>query len=134
MGDEHRVNMIRSWLAHMERYEGHYQEAAAGYRKTILMWQKVGHRGAVAHQLESFAFVAEALEQMERAARLFGAAESLREKIAMSMDPQERAEYDQQVAALRDRMDEEAFTSAWKEGRALSMEEAISYAISGGDA
>ena len=69
----------------------------------------------------------------ERAARLFGAAEALREKIAMPMDPQERVEYDQQVAALRGRMDEEAFTSAWREGRALNMEQAISYAISDGD-
>jgi hypothetical protein len=133
MGDEHRVGMIRSWLAHMKRYEGHYQEAAAGYRKTILTWQKVGHRGAVAHQLESFGFVAEASAQDQRAARLFGAAEALREKIAMPMDPQERVEYDEQVAALQGRMLQEVFTSAWAEGRVMTMEQAISYAISDGD-
>lgn len=131
LGDLHRVNMIRSWLAHMQRYEGHYREAAAAYCETILLWQKLGQRGAIAHQLESFGFVSEALEQPERAARLFGAAEALREKIEMPMGPEERVEYDNEVAALRDRMDEKALTSAWAEGRKMTMEQAIAYAIAG---
>ena len=78
LGDEHRVNMIRSWMAHMQRYEGRYQEAEAAYRQTLRLWLKLGHRGAIAHQLESFAFVAAALHHAARAARLLGAAESLR--------------------------------------------------------
>jgi hypothetical protein len=130
MGDEHRVNMVRSWMAHVQRHEGHIQEAAAGYRKTIVLWQKLGHRGAIAHQLESFAFVAKALEQPPRAARLFGAAEALREKIAMPMDPEERVEYDEHVEALRGRMDANALEAAWSEGRKMTMEQAITYALS----
>jgi predicted ATPase/class 3 adenylate cyclase len=130
MGDEHRVNMIRSWLAHMDRREGHYPEAEAAYRRTVMLWQKLGHRGAIAHQLESFAFVAEARDRTERAARLFGAAESLREQIAMPMDPDERVEYDHQVESLRGRMDAKTFAAAWAEGRVLTMEQAISYAVS----
>jgi predicted ATPase len=129
LGDEHRVNMIRSWLAHMLRYEGNYQAAVAEYRKTILVWQKLGHRGAVAHQLESFAFVAQAVKENRRAGRLFGAAEALREKMGTPMDPQERVEYDQFVDDLRGRLDAQAFASAWSAGRALTMEQAISYAI-----
>jgi predicted ATPase/class 3 adenylate cyclase len=130
MGDEHRVTMIQSWLAHMQRHEGHFREAESEYRKTIRLWQKLGHRGAVAHQLESFAMVALELGQPERAARLFGAAEALREKIAMPMDPDERIEYDQQVGALRGRLEEDTLASAWAAGRALTMEQAISYAVS----
>jgi predicted ATPase/class 3 adenylate cyclase len=128
IGDEHRVNMIQSELAHLERYEGHYQLAEAAYRKTILVWQQLGHRAAVAHQLESFASVAKAQEQAERAARLFGAAESLREKINIPMSPQERLEYDREVSDLRQAMDEKLFASLWAEGRALTMEQAIVYA------
>ncbi len=129
IGDEHRVNMIYSELAHIERHEGHYQQAAAAYRKTILGWQKLGHRAAIAHQLESFAFVARALGQAPRAARLFAAAEALRQKIGIPMDPQERVEYDREVTDLRAHMDEAAFASSWAAGRQLTMEQAISYAI-----
>ncbi len=133
IGDVHRVNMVKSWMAHMQRQEGNHQQAAAEYRKTILVWQKLGHRGAIAHQLESFAFVSVALQQAERAAQLFGAAEILREKIGMPMDPEERVEYDSQVASLRTSMDEKALVSAWSTGRSMTMDQAISYAVSHSD-
>ncbi len=129
LGDEHRVNMIQSELAHMERYEGHYQQAEAAYRKTILVWQKLGHRAAIAHQLESFAFAAKMQEQLQRAAHLFAAAEALREKINIPMNSLERIEYDRQVAELRANMDEKALASYWAAGRAMTMEQAVSYAV-----
>jgi tetratricopeptide (TPR) repeat protein len=128
-GDEHRVNMIQSELAHMERYEGRYQQAEAAYRKTILGWQRLGHRAAIAHQLESFAFAAKAQSQAERAARLFGAAEKLREKISIPMSPQERLEYDGEVSELRQAMDETTCASRWAEGRAMTLEQAVAYAL-----
>jgi len=133
IGDQHRVNMIHSELAHMDRYEGRHQQAAAAYRKTILVWQKLGHRAAIAHQLESFAFVAKALAQAPRAARLFGAAEALREKIGIPMNPQEHDEYEREVAGLHVQMDEGSFASSWAEGRNMTMEQAISYAIDKSD-
>ena len=129
MRDQHRVNMIYSELAHMDRYEGKYQIAEAAYRKTIMVWQKLGHRPAIAHQLESFAFIAKTREQVERAVRLFGAAEALREKINIPMNPRERTEYDHQLADLRAGMDEKTFIALHAEGRAMTMEEAIEYAI-----
>jgi hypothetical protein len=130
MGDDHRANMIHSELAHMDRYEGKYEQAEAVYRKTILVWQKLGHRAAVAHQLECFAFLAKASEKAERAAHLFGAAEILREKIHIPMQPTEQVEYEQEVADLRKGMDEKVFISIWAEGRTMTMEQAIDLALS----
>ncbi len=129
IGDEHRVAMIQSELAHMERYEGHYALAAAAYRQTIQAWQRLGHRAAIAHQLESFAFVAKAQDQPERAARLFGAASFLREQINIPMSPPERLEYDREVAELRQALAEKPWAALRAEGRALSLEQAISYAL-----
>jgi hypothetical protein len=130
MGDEHRANMIHSELAHMDRYERKYKQAEAVYRQTIMVWQKLGHRAAVAHQLECFAFLAKASEKAEQAAHLLGAAEILREKINIPMQPTERVEYEQEVADLRKGMDEKVFTSIWAEGRAMTMEQAIDLALS----
>jgi predicted ATPase len=129
MGDEHRVNMIQSELAHMERHEGHPLQAEAAYRKTILVWQKLGHRSAIAHQLESFGFVAKMQQQQQRAARLFAAAEVLREKIGIPMNPEEYIEYSGEVTHLRANMDEKIFASVWAEGRAMTLEQAVAYAI-----
>ena len=60
------------------RQLGNFEEALALYRETIPDWQEIGHRGAVAHQLECFAFIAKAQEQGERAVKLMSAAEALR--------------------------------------------------------
>jgi hypothetical protein len=129
LGDRHRVNMVKSELAHIERYEGHYDKAEAMYRETLPEWQRIGHRAAIAHQLECLATIAKVREQGGRAARLFGAAEALRERINIPMTPSERQEYDREIANLRAGMDEGAFTSTWAEGRAMTMDQAINYAL-----
>jgi hypothetical protein len=129
MEDNHRVTMVQSELGHMDRYEGNLDEAEQAYRETILEWQKIGHRAAVANQLESLAFIAITHEEGERAARLLGAAEALREKINIEMSHFERIEYTQQVTDLRNGMDEKAFSNLWSEGRAMTMEQAIQFAL-----
>ncbi|MGZ6317440.1 MAG: ATP-binding protein, partial [Anaerolineales bacterium] len=129
LGDQHRINMVRSELAHLERYEGHYQEAEAMYMETIKEWQRIGHRAAVAHQLECLAAIAKINEDGPRAARLFGAAEALRDRINIPMTAQERREYDRNIEDLRSGMDEGVFASNWAEGRAMSMDQAIRFAL-----
>jgi tetratricopeptide (TPR) repeat protein len=129
MGDHHRSNMIRSEMAHIDRLEGHYEKAEAAYRETILEWKRLGHRAAVAHQLECFAIIARAHGQWDRAARLFGTAESLRKAVNIFMTEMERTEYEREVADLKANMDENGFTSRWAEGRAMTMDQAIQLAL-----
>ena len=129
MGDRHRVNMVHSEFAHIERRQGHFAEAKPLYRETIQEWQRLGHRAAIAHELECLAMIAKAQEEDERAARLFGAAEDLREKINIAMTPFERVEYDREVNDLRANMDESTFVKAWSEGRTMTIEEAIAFAL-----
>src|SRR5258706_10870727 len=130
IGDQHRVTMCQSELAHLERYEGHFEQAASIYRQTIPVWQKLGHRAAVAHQLECLAIIAKVSEQDPRAAQLFGAAEALRAEIHIAMTAEERVEYDREITDLRTGMEEKAFNSNWAEGRTLTMDQAIQFALS----
>jgi tetratricopeptide (TPR) repeat protein len=129
--DRHRLAMIHSELAHLERLQGHFAEAKSLYRETIQEWQNIGHRAAIAHQLESFAFIAKAQEEDWRAAKLFGAAETLRESANFLMLFTERVEYEREVSDLRANTDEAVFARAWAEGRALTMEQAIQFALEG---
>jgi len=128
LNDWHRTSMVRSEVAHLERRQGHIAQARPLYRETILEWQNLGHRAAVAHELECFAMIAKAQEEEQRAAQLFGAAEALRENIHIPMTPLERVEYDHEVNDLRNNMDEAAFAKAWADGRTMSMEQAIALA------
>jgi tetratricopeptide (TPR) repeat protein len=129
MGDQLSVTGHQSGMAHVARQLGNFEEALGLYRETLRDWQKIGHRGAVAHQLECFAFIAKAQEQGERAVKLIGSAEALRETSHSPMTPQERVEYDNEVASMRAGMDEKTFLSLWAEGRAMTMQQAIEYAL-----
>jgi hypothetical protein len=130
MGDHHRSNMVRSEMAHMERLEGHHEKASTMYRETILIWKRLGHRAAVANQFECLAFIAKAHEQPERAIQLLGAAEALRELINIHMTDMERVEYEREVADLKANMDGKVFDSLWREGRFMTMEQALELALS----
>ncbi len=125
LNDRHRTIMVRSEVAHLERRQGHIAQAKSLYRETILQWQDLGHRAAIAHELECLAMIAKVQEEEQRAARLFGSAEALREDINTPMTPFERVEYDREVNDLHANMDEAVFAKAWAEGRAMSMEQAI---------
>ena len=74
--------------------------------------------------------VAFALAVLDRAARLWGGAEKLREDIGAPLTLQERPRHDRQVAAARTAIgDDAAFDSAWREGRAMTLEQVVQYAL-----
>lgn len=129
LGSNRNVIMIKSDLAHILRQEGNYPEALSSYRETILEWKRMGHRSAVAHQLECLAFIAKSLEQVEKATRLLGAAEALRQRIEIDMTPPEREEYEKEVADLKANVDDHEFASLWADGRSMTMDEAIELAL-----
>jgi tetratricopeptide (TPR) repeat protein len=129
MGDQHRTNMIHSECAHMERLEGRHEKAKSMYRETIREWQRLGHRAAVANQLECFAFIAKVHEQPERAIKLLGAAEGLRDIIKIPMSEMEQVEYDREVADLKANMAEKEFVSLWAESKSMTMEQAIQFSL-----
>jgi predicted ATPase/DNA-binding CsgD family transcriptional regulator len=133
VGDRVRVNAAHSDLAHIERRAGNLEEARHLYQQTIVIWQEFGQRGAIAHQLECFAFLARAQEQFARAARLLGAAETLRAALDSPMTTTEQAEYDREVTALRAQMEAEADAVQWATGRAMTIDEAIAFALATGE-
>jgi predicted ATPase len=120
--------ILQSELVHLARAEGRLKEAREGYCRLIRIWSDFGQWAAVANQLECLAFIATATSEPVRAARLFGAAERIREEIRAPMRDYERAEYEQAVANLRGQLDTDALAQAWAEGRALDMQRAIAYA------
>ena len=130
IGDQRFELSAQSELGHALRHVGKIDEAEAEYRESIRGWQRTGNRGAVANQLESFASVALARGDGVRAARLFGAAEALREASGAEMNTLEREEYDAQIARLRGEIDESVREAAWAAGHGMTSDEAVALALS----
>ena len=75
------------------------------------------------------AAVAGAANQPERAARLFGAVQAVFEMTAYRIPPFDLAELDRHIQTARVQLGEERFMALAAEGRAMTMEQAIEYAL-----
>ncbi len=122
------LGVIRSLsdLGAVARDAGDFMDSAAFYRECLA---HVGDRGdlrIVGDALESAGIIAVAWEQPERAARLLGAAEAVRENSGIqNADPIDRPAYDRAIAAVSIALGEQGFHTAWATGRGLSLVSAI---------
>ena len=116
-----RVAIAQGEPEHAER-DGHDALAHAVEIRTLLEIPDI---------LESLGMLARDAGSHREAARLFGAASGIRQRMGGTRYKFLDAAYEASVAALRDAMDESDFESAWAEGAAMSTEEAISYAQRG---
>jgi tetratricopeptide (TPR) repeat protein len=111
---------------------GNYQRAGNVFRESLSLWQEIGNTGHIVDCLVGLGRVAGAAGSWEsaiKAARLLGAASLLLDTIGSPMQPSDRAEYDHDVAAVRAQLDEAVFVVAWAEGRAMTREQAITFAL-----
>jgi DNA-binding CsgD family transcriptional regulator len=81
--------------------------------------------------LECLARLAAAEGNCQYAARLLGAAESIRQLMGHARLPMYQPGYDAVVSSVRDVLGNNDFDAGWSEGTALSTEEAIAYAQRG---
>ncbi|HTE65550.1 MAG TPA: tetratricopeptide repeat protein, partial [Candidatus Binatia bacterium] len=115
----------------LARSQADYQQAESLHHHALELFQKAGYKLDAVEPLESLAGLAALAESLPEAARLFGAAEALRESIGYVRFLVEREGYEADVAILRKGLTNEEFARAWEEGRAMSLDEAVAYASRG---
>ena len=119
-------------LAGVAAATGDYAAAQALHNESLTIRRDLGDRRGIAKSLTGLAYVTFALGLPERAARIWGAAERLREEIGSPLPPApiDGSGYDRHMAVARATFeDEAAFGSARKEGRELTVERAIEFAL-----
>ena len=109
--------------------QGDYAAARSLYEESLRIRRELGERRGITSLLESFAILASTQGQAGRAAVLFGAADALRDVISVPRPPTDRARYESALAAARAALVETAFAAAWAEGRVMTLEQAIAYAL-----
>ena len=108
---------------------GNLQQAEVLHRESLALSRQLGDKLVAAEALEGLACSASARGEAERVARLFGAAEALREAVGYRQEPREHALREPYLAAARPRLSKARWDAAWAEGRQLGFEEAIAYAL-----
>lgn len=116
-------------LGQLAWHESDYERAMALCKESLTLNMEIGDRRGVAACLAAFAGIAVAQTKWARAAKIFGVVEVLLRAIGATLLPLDRAEYDRNVATLRAQLAEATFAAAWAEGRAMTLEQAIEYAL-----
>jgi ATP/maltotriose-dependent transcriptional regulator MalT len=109
---------------------GEPQRAKAQFEEDLTLSKELDDKATIVTSLEGLACVAGANGEALRAARLFGAAEALMEATGFRGVPQESAMLEPYRASARSRLGEAGWDEALAEGRRMSMEAAIGYALS----
>jgi len=111
---------------------GDYKRAVATFHENLCLWQKLTDT-ACGISLLGLAGVAVQGGESARAARLWGAAEALKESTGIAYDaPFIRSQYGYKrlLTTIRDRLGEAAFERARAEGKAMRQDRVVDYALS----
>ena len=109
--------------------EGHHELALKHLAEGMTILHGLGNRQGVIESLEGLAGVAAATAAPRRAARLWGAADALRQEIGNARSVHLSIDYERHVKSVRATLTAEAFDQAWDEGRAMSLDDAVRYAL-----
>ncbi|CAN5702517.1 BTAD domain-containing putative transcriptional regulator [soil metagenome] len=109
-----------------------YEGAVLPLRESLRLGWETDYKVTIQFSFNGLACVAAGLEQPVRAARLWGAVEAMQEAYGVHVTAIARTilNHEARLAAARSQLEEEAWSGAWAEGKAMPLERAIEYALS----
>jgi non-specific serine/threonine protein kinase len=125
-GHRHVTALALGALGEIAEQAGDDAWAAALYRERIGIYHELGLPWHTAEAIEQLAGIAYGHGQLERAARLLGAAAVVWEWTGATRTRRT----DKVLRAVRERLDDANLQAAWIEGQAMTLDEAVAYALS----
>ncbi len=128
LGSRFDVSRTAWALGRVAYLEGNYALARSLYAEFAAIVKAMGIRLGMLYLLTAYACLASGEGQFERMTRLLGAAEHLSNVMGAPLVPVERIEHDRLAVVARDELGEDAFVTAWTQGWAMTIEQAIEFA------
>jgi ATP/maltotriose-dependent transcriptional regulator MalT len=99
--------------------------AQAHYEESLALASEIDLKLLLPAGLEGVASAVAAQGELTWAARLWGAAQAMRDTMGTPLPPVYRAEYERSVASARTQLREQAFAAAWAEGCDMTPDQAF---------
>ena len=112
-------------LASLSCDQGNNAEARRLYGESIKLFQGLGYKRGIARALECLAVNAAAQSNAEQSLHLAGAAGALRQRLGTPVTPAEQARLEKALEFARRTLGDAAGLTAWMEGWAMPVEQAI---------
>jgi predicted ATPase/Tfp pilus assembly protein PilF len=130
LGDRWGIANSLSNLGTAAFEQGEFSSSRALLTEALAIRRDLADRLGMAESLEAFADLAFVSGRPEPGARLCGRAARLRDEIGSPFPPWERLGHDRRIASARASLgNDAAFDLAWREGQAMTLEQALEYAL-----
>lgn len=128
-GDRLREGFAIGNLGTVAQHQGNFKQAESRIKKALAIGKDLNIKYLLAIALAMLSGPVAAREYPERAARLLGASDALFKAMGFGKQTADQPEIDRYEAAVREQLDEGTFKSAWAKGQAMSLEQAITFAL-----
>jgi hypothetical protein len=115
-----------SLLGRVAAARGDHVGARIRYEESLTIASEIGDQELLATGLAGLARVVAMQGEPVWSGQLWGNAAALRDAIGAPLQPIERADYEQAVAAVRTQLGENVFMEAWSQGSAMTTEQVLS--------
>jgi tetratricopeptide (TPR) repeat protein len=129
LNDDWGIASVLTDLAGLACDQGHNTEALRLYGESIRIFQKLGHRRGMARVLECIAVSAAAQSNAELSLHVAGAAAALRQRLGAPLPPSEQPRLEKALDFARRALGNAAGMTAWMEGWAMPVEQAVEEAL-----
>jgi tetratricopeptide (TPR) repeat protein len=116
-------------LGHLTVEQGDFRRAQSLLRRSLLTLRDKEGIWAINFTLDGLAGLAAGQGQPEKALRLAGASEALRESAGIRLPPVWQARVERLLEPAWKMLDETSCSVAWAEGRAMNLEQAVAFAL-----
>lgn len=128
-GDRQWLALTLANLGNVVSRQGSPEAAWLYLRESLEIQRELGNRTGIASALNDLAALACSQGQWERSARLYAAAEAMREAIHAPLPPVDRVTHGRNTDQVRSELGSDRSDIVWAEGRAMTPEEAIELAL-----
>lgn len=125
LGDRWIIGLILWGVTGVAIAQKDYTRARSALAEWTQITRELGNRWLLPYILDSHANLALGVNQANRAARLFGATEALREDLGSQSTAKEKAQYEASLEVLKQMLPETELREAWETGRLASPWDAI---------
>lgn len=129
IGNRRGIALTLVYFGHLALYDGDEALAQSYFTHALDLAREVGPNWYKGDCLKGFAGLAAVRGEARRAARLWGAAEAALVAAASYMDNGDCIFFGRILSAAQAQLGEAAFEAARAEGRAMTLEQAVAYAL-----
>jgi hypothetical protein len=123
MGSKNGMTQAQGKLARLARLQREYEVAHSFSKESFELAKQMDSKRAAAPVLQQSAYLAKAQSQHDRAARLFGKVDALREEIGSPARPCDHAEHKNAIKHANAALGQELSAKLWADGRSAGLDQ-----------